>query len=87
MTLNTASDAFVARLNSSGKFLGAALGGLTSSSKYASGHEVATDAKGNVYVTGAFSGELVQGGTKLKSTVGSLTNHDAFLWKLLSGTP
>lgn len=85
--LTAPNDAFVARLDSSGKFLGATLGGLTSGSKYASGHAITTDTKGDAYVIGSFTGQMTQGGATIKSTVASFTNSDVFLWKLLNGTP
>ena len=87
LTAAAPSDVFVARLDTSGKFLGATLGGLTSSSTYGHGHDITTDSAGNTYVTGAFTGQMTRGATTVTSAVGSPAKSDLFVWKLAKGKP
>ncbi|MBD2146300.1 SBBP repeat-containing protein [Sphaerospermopsis sp. FACHB-1194] len=77
ITLTSAgdSDAFVAKLDSNGKFLSAQNFGGTLADR---GLDITSDAKGNIYATGGFSDTATFGNTSLTSA-GSI---DAFIVKL-----
>lgn len=67
-------DVFIAKLDPAGNFLWAhGFGGDAGDV----GHGIATDAAGNSYVTGSFSGTVVLGGTTLATT-----SNDVFITKL-----
>ncbi|MFN9952604.1 MAG: SBBP repeat-containing protein, partial [bacterium] len=77
ITLTSAgdSDAFVAKLDSNGKFLSAQNFGGTLAD---TGLDITSDAKGNIYATGGFENTATFGNTSLTSA-GSI---DAFIVKL-----
>ncbi|MFM6107886.1 MAG: SBBP repeat-containing protein [Sphaerospermopsis kisseleviana] len=77
ITLTSAgdSDAFVAKLDSNGKFLSAQNFGGTLADR---GLDITSDAKGNIYATGGFENTATFGNTSLTSA-GSI---DAFIVKL-----
>ncbi|MBW4665966.1 MAG: SBBP repeat-containing protein [Cyanomargarita calcarea GSE-NOS-MK-12-04C] len=70
-------DAFITKLDSSGKFLWAQkLGGTSSDSGYA----IAADGSGNTYVTGVLNAISIPG--SVNASVNSTTSDDAFITKL-----
>jgi Domain of unknown function (DUF4114)/Beta-propeller repeat len=70
-------DAFITKLDSSGKFLWAQkLGGTSSDSGYA----IATDGAGNTYVAGVLNATTIPG--SVNASVNSTTSDDAFITKL-----
>ncbi|XHR83383.1 MAG: SBBP repeat-containing protein [Gloeotrichia echinulata GP01] len=76
-TLNSGGnqDAFITKLDSSGKFLWAQkLGGASDDS----GNDITVDSSGNIYVTGRFSSTVTFGNTTLTSA----GNTDVFVAKL-----
>ena len=83
---NGSTDVFVARLDPTGKFLGAIKGGATATSTNleVGGHDIAVDGAGNSFTTGLFQGTLAHGATSLSSNTGSV---DAFVWKQGKNTP
>ena len=80
LTSKGESDIFVAKVNSSGKFIWAQSAGGTAD---VLGRDIAVDSKGNSYVSGSFSGSTTFGTTTLSSN----GNSDIFVWKLGAGTP
>ena len=70
-------DVVVAKLDPDGKVLWAKGAGSTGDDH---GRNIAVDSKGDVYVTGDYTGTVDFGGTKLTSK--SATDSDVFIWKL-----
>ncbi|MDD3632303.1 MAG: SBBP repeat-containing protein [Candidatus Cloacimonetes bacterium] len=78
LTSSGSADIFVAKLDSSGNWLGVQKAGGTSGDM---GYSIATDSSGNSYVTGAFAGTASFGDINLTSS----ESYDIFVARLDSG--
>jgi len=89
LTAKGNNDAFVARLDNTGKFLWATSAGGTD---YAHGAAVAIDGAGHIYITGDFSGKTNFGTKSLTAQGGSdafiakLDTNGTFLWAAQMGS-
>ncbi len=76
-TINNTLDAFVAKFNSNGSVLWAMSGGNIYNDW---GNAVTTDASGNIFLTGSFSGSIQFGSISLVGNAS--TEFDAFIFKI-----